>query len=147
MSSVSAGESARDGVAKHRCVDLFPPDLLSGAAPLSYSTKSLSRAGWWLAHTRPRQEKAAAADFIARSVAFYLPLLSRTSVSRGRPRLAREPLFPGYVFVFGTEEDRLTALKTNRLLTVQHVPDGQQLREELLQFAELIASGARLTRE
>jgi transcriptional antiterminator RfaH len=61
--------------------------------------------------------------------------------------MARVPLFPGYVFVFGSEEDRLSALKTNRLLTVQCVPDGEQLRKELMQFAELIAAGARLTRE
>jgi transcriptional antiterminator RfaH len=128
-------------------VDLHPTDLLSSVEFRSVSTKGPSDAGWWLAHTRPRQEKAAAADFLARDVAFYLPLLSRTSVSRGRPRLAREPLFPGYVFVYGDGEDRLTALKTNRLLTVQHVPDGERLRGELSQFAELIAAGARLTRE
>jgi transcription antitermination factor NusG len=146
-SSVSADVSKADRAAAHPPVDLFPPNLLSSHESLSLPATGSDRSGWWLAHTRPRQEKAAAADFFAWSVPFYLPLLARTSVSRGRPRLAREPLFPGYVFVFGSEEDRLTALKTNRLLTVQYVPDGEQLREELSQFAELIAAGARLTRE
>jgi transcriptional antiterminator RfaH len=102
---------------------------------------------WWLAHTRPRQEKAVAAALLGREVAFYLPLVTRKSLLRGRTRLAQIPLFPGYVFVFGYEEDRLSALKTNRLLTAQQVPDGEQLRLQLLRFAELIALGAPLVRE
>jgi transcription antitermination factor NusG len=42
---------------------------------------------------------------------------------------------------------RVSALKTNRLLTAQSVPNGEQLRLQLLRFAELIASGAPLVRE
>jgi transcriptional antiterminator RfaH len=127
-------------------VDLFPAELLNRSAPLQNNEPSRCH-GWWLAHTRPRQEKAVAADLFALSVGFYLPLLTRKSLTRGRPRMARVPLFPGYVFVFGSEEDRLSALKTNRLLTVQYVPDGERLRKDLVQFWELIAAGARLTRE
>jgi transcription antitermination factor NusG len=49
--------------------------------------------------------------------------------------------------LFGDEEDRLSALKTNRLITVQRVPDGEQLRGQLLRLSELIALGAPLVRE
>jgi transcriptional antiterminator RfaH len=102
---------------------------------------------WWLAHTRPRQEKAAANALRSRSVGYYLPLVTRKSLLRGRTRTARIPLFPGYLFVFGDDENRLEALKTNRLLTIDKVPDGESLRRQLVTFAELIAAGAPLVRE
>jgi transcriptional antiterminator RfaH len=102
---------------------------------------------WWLAHTRPRQEKAAANALFSRSVGYYLPLVTRKSLLRGRTRTARIPLFPGYIFIFGNDENRLIALKTNRLLTIDKVPDGDCLRGQLLTFAELIAAGAPLVRE
>jgi transcription antitermination factor NusG len=125
--------------------DLFPADLLSQEfAPLGGDSHERE---WWLAHTRPRQEKAVAAALLSRQVSYYLPLVTRKSLTRGRPRVARIPLFPGYVFVCGDEEDRLAALKTNRLLTVQHVPDGELLRSQLLRFMEFIAAGVPLVRE
>jgi len=124
-------------------MDLFPADVLTRGLSEADSRHS----AWWLAHTKPRQEKAVAAALLEREVAFYLPLVTRKSLTRGRTRVARIVLFPGYVFVCGTEEDRLRALKTNRLLTVQRVPDGEQLREDLLRFAELIAMDAPLVPE
>lgn len=132
----------RDGVTEST-IDLYPKDLLTGSG-------SIGPAGdraWWLAHTLPRQEKAVAASLLGRGVAFYVPLVTRKSLVRRRTRVAQIPLFPGYVFLCGSEEDRLSALKTNRLLNVQRVPDGEQLRRQLLRFWELIALGAPLVRE
>jgi transcriptional antiterminator RfaH len=127
------------------CVDQFPSGLLSGEG---LDQDCSDECGvWWLAHTRPRQEKAAASALLSRSVGYYLPLVTRKSLLRGRTRLARIPLFPGYVFIFGTDENRLSALKTNRLLTIDKVPDGASLRRQLATFAELIAAGAPLVRE
>lgn len=127
-------------------VALFPESLLKGTGTDEANT-SRSKCAWWLAHTRPRQEKVVAAALLARGVSYYLPLLTRKSLTRGRTRMARVPLFPGYVFVYGDEHERLTALQTNRLITMQHVPDGNLLRAQLKQLAELIAAGIPLTRE
>ena len=88
-----------------------------------------------------------AGALLAREVGFYLPLVKRKSLTRGRTRVSRIPLFPGYVFIHGNDEDRLQVLKTNRVLTVQHVRDGEQLREDLLRLAELIALDAPLLPE
>jgi transcriptional antiterminator RfaH len=100
-----------------------------------------------LAHTLPRQEKALAAALYAREVPYYLPLVTRKSLSRGRTRVAQITLFPGYLFVCGGEEERLSVLKTNRVLTVRRAPDGERLRADLRRFFELISAGAPLLPE
>jgi transcription antitermination factor NusG len=74
-------------------------------------------------------------------------LVARKSIMRGRTRQVRIPLFPGYIFIYGSEADRLSALKTNRLLTIQQVPDGNCLRRQLISLGQLIAAGAPLVRE
>jgi transcription antitermination factor NusG len=128
--------------------ELFPSNLLvSPSSSCSEDDDSARRADWWLAHTLPRQEKAVAMALRGQNAGYYLPLVNRKSLTRGRTRLARIPLFPGYVFICGDQETRLGALKTNRLLTVQPVPDGEALRLQLLRFANLIAMGAPLVRE
>lgn len=128
-------------------LDLYPADLLSRPLWSGDDVEELGRGSWWLAHTLPRQEKAVAAALHARDVPFYLPLVTRKSLSRGRTRVARITLFPGYVFICGDDEDRLSVLKTNRVLTVRRAPDGARLQADLRRFWELIAAGAPLLPE
>lgn len=141
--------------------DIYPADLLSLpqiSRPIAFGAESGLGEGpslgaesgvgsWWLVHTLPRQEKALAGALYARDVPYYLPLITRKSLSRGRTRVAQVTLFPGYVFVCGTEEDRLSVLKTNRALTVRRAPDGERLRTDLRRFHELISVGAPLLPE
>lgn len=155
--SIGAGarRSSRALRVANPLVDVFPSGLLLGLdhqensrqEHFNHDSAAPDLGSWWVAHTLPRQEKAVAASLLGREVAFYVPLVTRKSITRGRTRLAQIPLFPGYVFLFGDDEDRLSALKTNRLLTVQRVPDGEQLRGQLLRLSELIAAGAPLVRE
>lgn len=121
--------------------ELYPADLLN-CPELNECDGS-----WWLAHTKPRQEKALASDLCGAEVAFYLPLILRKSLTRGRTRVSRIPLFPGYVFLHGDDSARLQALKTNRVLTATAVADGERLRSQLQRFWDLIAKGAPLVRE
>lgn len=136
--------------------DVYPADLLlspevSGRDPSEATPDAVivgpNRRTWWLAHTLPRQEKAVAAALYARQVPYYLPLVTRKSLSRGRTRVAQITLFPGYLFVCGNEDDRLSVLKTNRVLTVRPAPDGERLRADLRRFFELITAGAPLLPE
>ena len=125
---------------------VFPSDLLSIFCSQADTDGAKHRA-WWLVHTLPRQEKALAAALYSREVAFYLPLVARKSMTRGRTRTAHIALFPGYLFVCGNEEDRVSVLKTNRALTVRRAPNDDQLRTDLRRFSELIALGAPLLPE
>lgn len=129
-----------------RCVDVYPANLLADDSLLC-PTDGQESPAWWLAHTLPRQEKVVAAEFFRRGIAFYLPLINRKSITRGRTRAVRIPLFPGYIFLRGTAADRLNAVKTNRLITIHEVPDGECLRKQLKTFSDLIEAGAPLVRE
>lgn len=144
LNAVIQGSQSR--ISGRQCVDLFPANLLSDDALDGHAAGSHAQS-WWLAHARPRQEKAIASELLALGIAYYLPLVPRKSITRGRTRSVQIPLFPGYIFVCGAEHDRLRALKTNRIVSIVSVPDGECLRRQLSVFARLIAAGAPLVRE
>ncbi len=102
---------------------------------------------WWGIYTRARQEKALSRELLARQVPFYLPLVKRTYRSRGRTTSSYVPLFAGYLFMFGTEAERVQSLKTNRVSRVLDIEDPDRLVFDLRQFRQLIATDAPLTVE
>lgn len=72
---------------------------------------------WWVAHTKPRTEKALAFDLTSRAVPYYLPMARRTQVSGGRRRTTLIPLFPSYLFFCcDTDQARLSVLSTQRVV-------------------------------
>jgi len=99
---------------------------------------------WWIAHTKARFEKALARDLLRCGAGYYLPLMERVTMSRGRKRRSLKPLFPSYVFLCGTEDDRSTALKTNRICRIIEVPDQTALIGELANIEKAIAGRVRL---
>ncbi|MEO2048795.1 MAG: transcription termination/antitermination NusG family protein [Pirellulales bacterium] len=102
---------------------------------------------WWLVYTKSRQEKKLAEQLAAQHVPHFLPVVKRKSLSRGKTRTAQIPLFSGYLFFCGIDQQRITALQTNRIVAMTQVVDGEQLRDNLRQIAELIALDAPLTPE
>jgi transcriptional antiterminator RfaH len=98
-------------------------------------------------YTKARQEKAIARDLLGYEIPFYLPLVKKTSVCRGRKISAHIPLFSGYVFLFGSEEERVQSLTTNRISRVLTVPDPGGLRRDLRQVHRLIEANMPLTVE
>ncbi len=120
---------------------IFPDDLMELAAA------DLSARSWWVLYTKARQEKAVARHLLGKEVPFYLPLVKRTLCYRGRRIISHVPLFAGYVFMFGSLDDRLSSLQSNRVVRVLHVGDGERLRQDLVNIRRLIASGAPLTPE
>ncbi len=127
--------------------NIFPTDLLVGADEQLAANHDFTRAAWWVLYTRPRQEKSLARDLLSRGIKFYLPLVPRRLLIRGRPVFSHVPLFSGYVFVHGSREDRLRSLMTNRVAQVISVDDGERLRSDLQSIQWLIESGAPLTIE
>jgi transcriptional antiterminator RfaH len=97
---------------------------------------------WWVAHTRPRNEKALALELRARNVFHYLPLCVRTSRSKATGRASRSivPVFPGYVFINGGDSDRQAALTTNRIANTLAVPDEGRLLGELRHVQRLLCT-------
>jgi transcriptional antiterminator RfaH len=93
---------------------------------------------WWLIHTRPRHEKTLARELRALDVAHYLPVTKCKALTRGRPRVTRAPQFPGYMFLWGTLEQRLSALKTNRVVATHRIDDQKGLANQLWDLADLI---------
>ena len=75
---------------------------------------------------------------------FYLPLIERVTFVRGRKLTSAVPLFPGYVFLAGNNEDGYAALTTRRVCQVIKVPDQTRLMEELEQIRSALSDGARL---
>jgi len=116
-----------------------PPMLLPGVQAVGEL-----RGPWWVSHTRPRFEKAFAWDLAERHVAYFLPMVERITFSGGRKRRVKLPLFPSYVFVCGSEEDRRKSLQTDRLCRTIPVGDQSRLRNELVQLERALAANAPL---
>jgi transcription antitermination factor NusG len=120
----------------------YPLSLFEEAAP----TKAANRS-WWALHTKPRQEKRLAQHLCDKHIAFYLPLISRQLRIRNRNVQSHLPLFPGYVFLLGTWEERVAALGTGRIVQSLPVSNPERLWHDLCQIQRLISTGAPLTPE
>ncbi len=72
---------------------------------------------------------------------YFLPMYEVRRKSRGRSWLATLPLFPGYMFLCGDEDDRLAAVKTGRIVRTIHVPDQEKLAAELSAIQRLLSAG------
>ena len=120
---------------------LFPENLLD-AAPSETAGRR-----WLALYTKARQEKSLARELLKYRVPFYLPLVRKTNVSRGRKRTSLAPLFGGYLFLYGSEEERVRSLTTNRVSRILTVEDPEQLVFDLRQLRQLIAANAPLTVE
>lgn len=120
---------------------LFPETLLTGLP------SEMPGCQWWVLYTKARQEKAIARDLSAYEVPFYLPIVRKTAMCRDRKVTSHVPLFPGYVFLFGSEDQRVQALTTNRISRVLPVYDPERLERDLQQIWQLIATKVPLTVE
>lgn len=121
--------------------DCYPNDLLDELA----TTPAERR--WWAVYTKSRQEKSLARQLHGMTIPYYLPLVSKTSRIGERKVKSHLPVFAGYVFVFGSEEERVHALTTNRISRILPVPCTEQMTADLRNVRSLILAGAPLTVE
>lgn len=121
---------------------LLPEDLLQEPRPALGV-----HAQWWVMHTKPRGEKALARRLCELERNFFLPLFQNKTIKRGRVQTSFIPLFPGYLFIYGSEEDRLQALKTKLVVQSLEVPDQHQLFQDLHSVHRLMNSGEGITPE
>jgi hypothetical protein len=96
---------------------------------------------WWVAHTKPRQEKALARDLLRSSIPYFLPMYEARRRSRGRSWKTVLLLFPGYVFFCGDEPSRITALESGRIANMIPVQDQAALVAELSSLKRVMEAG------
>ena len=117
--------------------DINPPDLWE-----RHGTGWSESRRWWCLHAKPRQEKAVARELRIQGVPYYLPqAVHEAHTPQGRKTRSVLPLFTGYLFLHGDENERLQALKGNRLVRVIEVIDQAQLSHDLHQIYRMLASG------
>lgn len=129
---------------------VFPERLLDEPPYLSDSALSgedISERRWWAVYTKSRQEKALARHLIGHDIPFYLPLIPKDNIIRGRRVRSHIPLFAGYIFLFGNELERVTTLTTNRISRILPVVDQTQLIRDLSNVHTLIEQDAPLAVE
>lgn len=96
---------------------------------------------WWLAHTKPRQEKALARQLAASDLSFYLPCTAHRVRVRGRVQTSRLPLFPGYLFLRVSESERGRVFAGNRVARLAPVADQDRLWADLRQVRQVLDLG------
>ena len=99
---------------------------------------------WWVAHTKSRNEKALAHDLIGKDISYFLPMSWKIRRRKGRKIRSLLPLFSGYLFFCGEENQRIELLRTNRVANLIEVEDQQRLSDELLQIEQALRTGTPL---
>lgn len=100
---------------------------------------------WWVAHTKSRNEKALAHDLTRKNISYFLPMTNKVHRRKGRTMRSLLPLFSGYLFFCGEENQRIELLRTNRVANLIEVKDQKKLLDELLQIEQALRAGAPLT--
>lgn len=96
---------------------------------------------WWVAHTRSRNEKALAWQLVKKEIQYFLPMSWKVSKKKARTIRSLLPIFTGYLFFCGGENDRLEVLKTNRVANLLQVTNPQLLVEELAPIERVLRTG------
>jgi transcription antitermination factor NusG len=113
----------------------FPADVLTDPTALADQPGR-----WWAVYTKAKAEKALARHLRGRGVAHYLPLETHSWRNKGRTFTSHLPVFPGYVFLFADEDDRVAALESNVISKVLPVPDQRRLFNDLRRVYRMLAA-------
>ena len=99
---------------------------------------------WWVAHTKSRNEKALAWEMRQKDIGYFLPMHWKVSRKGRRTFRSLLPLFTGYMFFCGSEDDRVEVLRTHRVANIIVVNDQELLVKNLLPIERLLVEGADL---
>ena len=93
---------------------------------------------WFVCHTKPRCEKKFASLMQQEKFAHYLPLIPSVRRYGTQKKTFTKPLFAGYVFVFGSDEQRIQTLATRRVAKTVEVRNPDRLVKDLKKLRALI---------
>jgi hypothetical protein len=115
----------------------MPVLALRDTPPSRYPDKAIvdSKHTWWIAKTKPRQEKALANDLLKRNIEYYLPYYTKLSPRTDSTSMRKTllPLFPSYV-PFAYQTDPWTLLQLNRISTILPIKAQKKFKLELNQI-------------
>jgi transcriptional antiterminator RfaH len=120
------------------------PDCLFAESQADQPVGRSASALWWVAHTKPRQEKALARHLRTNEVSYFLPQFEKTIRRQRNLFRSWNLLFPGYVFVLGDDEGRGEALKSNRIAGLLAVPEQDELELDLQRVHRIVCSNLPL---
>ena len=106
---------------------VYAPSIDSGTLPFP----DADFGDWFVLRTKARQEKILAADLAARSLGVFCPLVQTTRYYGHRKAVIELPLFPGYVFLRGSNDEAYEADRTRRIAQIIRVHDQDRLDLEL----------------
>lgn len=122
--------------------DLYPNNLLAT------DPADDSDATWFAIYTLSRREKDLMRRLRAQKIAHYGPLVPKRSRSpKGRIRTSYVPLFTGYVFIRGSEEDRYNTVATGCVSRCLPVDNSVELVSDLRRIRSLEEFGEDLQAE
>jgi len=77
---------------------------------------SIQNKSWFALYTKPRQEFKAELQLKALAIDCYLPKITRLKQWSDRKKRVTEPLMNSYIFIFGSEKERLLALEQDAIV-------------------------------
>jgi transcription antitermination factor NusG len=95
-------------------------------------------------YVKSRQEKQLAEDLEAMGIANYLPVMEQVKYYGKRRMKLEMPLFPGYLFLFGTLDEAYLADRTKRVVSIIKVADQDRMEWELENIREALSCNAEL---
>lgn len=99
---------------------------------------------WHIVRSRSRQEKLIAEFLESNTIGFFMPMVKVERQYAHRVRVTDQPLFHGYVFLFGTRDDTFRLLTTKRATQVLRVPNQHRFAAELSSIRRAIDAGQTL---
>ena len=122
--------------------DIFPDNLLDEQTLCPAGTE------WYAIHTLSRREKDLMRRLRSLKIAHYSPMAeTRNRSPSGRIRTSYLPLFRGYVFVRGTEDDRYNTVATGCVSNCLGVADALELVSDLCRIRLLNQEGTDICPE
>jgi transcription antitermination factor NusG len=113
-------------------------------SPDDLFNSSFARTGpavWWVAHTKPRQEKAIARHLLKIGFPYYLPCERKRVLVGKKVRTVNIPVFDGYIFLMATEDLRWRAMASNRVASLQRVVDQERFWTDLERVRSILDLG------
>src|SRR4051794_11666268 len=99
---------------------------------------------WHVLRTRSRQEKILTAQLSAAGLTCFVPLVRIARVYANTPAVVAAPLFPGHVFLHGSQYDVHEAERTMRVVSVVAIADPHQVGLDLHHLHRAVSADARL---
>ena len=94
---------------------------------------------WFVIHIKPRWEKKFASYCFLYKVNYYLPLQDSVRVYHNRKVVFTKPIFPGYIFVKCSINDKSLLFRSGSIVRFINVPNERELLTDLNNIYESLS--------